>query len=163
MSKKYRLIKEYPGSPNLGYEITFKEKFPFVDCHEGKFNLEMCEKHPKFWELIIEKCVLFTTEDGVDIFEGEKYWHIWKDKPAEGQIINHPYYSTAHKLDSSESYSENAVFFSTDKKAEEYVDNNKPLYSIQQILDILDKCTLPLDGAIFGIDLKNQIKSRLCQ
>jgi len=54
MNKKYKLIKEYPDSPDLGYEITFKEGYPYINCHEGKFSLEMCDKHPDFWEEVKE-------------------------------------------------------------------------------------------------------------
>ena len=43
MSNRYRLVKEYPGSPKLGYEIIQVEPCPSYS------------NYPEFWELIVEK------------------------------------------------------------------------------------------------------------
>lgn len=58
--KRYKLIKEYPGSPKLGYIVNFKEEFPYVSPAEYeagcKCNLSLyeCQKYPEFWEEIKE-------------------------------------------------------------------------------------------------------------
>lgn len=41
--KKYKLIKEYPGSPGLGY-ITSSENL-----------IRLYREYPEFWEEIVEK------------------------------------------------------------------------------------------------------------
>ena len=60
MSNRYRLVKEYPGSPKLGNIIDNLEN-------------DWIENYPEFWDDMTElpqkvKQPLFTTEDGVDIF-----------------------------------------------------------------------------------------------
>lgn len=49
--KKYKLIKEYPGSPKLG-KIEKVPQFPKADNDELYFYIT---KYPKFWKEIIEK------------------------------------------------------------------------------------------------------------
>ena len=59
MTKKYRLIREYPGSPKLGLEIKQNGMFwesefttKNVQHFHEKFNPE---DYPEYWEKIIEK------------------------------------------------------------------------------------------------------------
>jgi hypothetical protein len=47
--KKYKLIKEYPGSPKLGYEIEGDE---FES--DSTFSVIECHKYPEYWEEIVE-------------------------------------------------------------------------------------------------------------
>lgn len=54
--KKYKLIKEYPGSPNLGTELIMKGINSY-HSQDGKkiFNGLQPENYPEFWEEIVEK------------------------------------------------------------------------------------------------------------
>ena len=54
-TRKFKLIKEYPGSPELGF-ITDETMYSSAS-------------YPEFWEEIEEP--LFTTEDGVSIYEND--------------------------------------------------------------------------------------------
>ena len=66
---------------------------------------------------------LFTTTDGVDIFEGDTFY--WLDKGLN--LLNSGYsknVGTTH----------NTLYFSTKEKAEEYVKFNKPQYSISDVM-----------------------------
>ena len=88
---------------------------------------------------------LFTTEDGVDIKEGDKYFSIckkyWRILETESAVeIN---YKTYHK---------NNYNFSSYEKAEEYILLNKPCLSIN---DINTYCNLSL------FTLKELVKSKL--
>lgn len=79
---------------------------------------------------------LFTTEDGIDIFINDYYWFIWLDRPFRNQNINTPYkIRRGTPLANDEEWSDDAKFFSTEKKAQEYIDNNKSLYSKKNMLD----------------------------
>ena len=78
---------------------------------------------------------LFTTEDGVDIFEGDTIYRILWTIPGtsssnmEYSIIN------VSKTNCDPNY---WLYFSTREKAQEYIDLNKPRYSKQDIKSILD-------------------------
>lgn len=56
--KKYRLIKEYPGSPKLGTTVKHMDDFPMYKEIESicyPFLSNIVENHPEFWEEIVEK------------------------------------------------------------------------------------------------------------
>lgn len=65
---------------------------------------------------------LFTTEDGVDIFEGDEFY--WLDK---GLNINNSGYST------DKGFPHITLYFSTKEKAEEYIKLNSIRYSLKDI------------------------------
>lgn len=71
---------------------------------------------------------LFTTEDGVDIFEGDKYCSVWKDDLTfQGTF-------TAEKVNLGKfTNPETMMVFSTKQTAEEYILMNKPYLSINDI------------------------------
>ena len=87
-----------------------------TDKHEG-FSLNSLKK---------AKQPLFTTEDGVDIFEGDKYYPVNKTY----WIVNEP--ENTCKIN-YETYHKNTNNFSTKEKAEEYILMNKPVLSLKEI------------------------------
>ena len=60
--RKFKLIKEYPGSPKLGIEIEFKKGIEFINpakvltglSTEIYLKLEDCIKHSEIWQEITE-------------------------------------------------------------------------------------------------------------
>lgn len=77
--KKYKLIKEYPGSPKLNTIINEKTSEHF----KGKYEIngiveesDQVENYPEFWEELDKKEKVLTTEDGIDIFEGNDLYYI---------------------------------------------------------------------------------------
>jgi hypothetical protein len=56
---KYKLIKEYPGSPKLNTEVIYSEKHKIYnynfDTIYTEFPKNQVENLPEFWELVIEK------------------------------------------------------------------------------------------------------------
>jgi hypothetical protein len=92
---------------------------------------------------------LFTTEDGVDIFEGDEYYsvneHYWTVLEPENTC----------KID-YETYHKNRHNFSTKEKAEEYILLNKPCLSINDINKL--KC---LTFSNWDKFLKESVKSKL--
>lgn len=55
--KKYKLIKEYPGSPELGVEVwkkTEEDEFYLLGMANSYYGVEYIENSPEFWEEVIE-------------------------------------------------------------------------------------------------------------
>lgn len=153
MRKRYKLKKWYPSLPknwetdmlvgigdnNWGYS-------PVSSKYEYNATLPKSEvqNNPEFWEEIKEKEPLFVTEDGVEIFEGDRYYHVshlytgWSDPLSPKGLIN-------MKIDTyiaaKNGISYIAPSFSTKEAAEKWIDNNKPIYSKGDISYALDKCT----------------------
>lgn len=78
---------------------------------------------------------LFTTEDGVDIYEGDNYYNIWLEDFSEAlksYKINGPH--SAFDL-GKDGYSDRCKYFSNLKTAEEYIIMNKPCLSLNDILN----------------------------
>ena len=75
---------------------------------------------------------LFTTEDGVEIYEGDKFYYVKfkENKYSQGEVFE------AVKVPSRWSFTyepEFELYFSTKEKAEEYILLNKPVLSINDI------------------------------
>ena len=139
----YKLIKEYPGSPTIA-TIAKEDKIDYVyyylekDSHTG-IGSSIIENNPEFWKKV-EK--LFTTEDGVDIYEsddntngnGKRLYQValcnsedfWNDeiKPYDLVILNN------HSMRGNK---EDFLTFSTKEKAEEYIYLNKPRFSFKDM------------------------------
>lgn len=233
--KKYKLIKEYPGSPKLGIEIT-------------QLECDSIECYPEFWEEVVEKdyeilsfnmsirqqklanlqkdgsylhtellstvggtslkfmlenkiydihsvkrlsdgeiftvgdntkygCIdgfyikndyllvttvlesigrylkdiqrikkpLFTTEDGVDIFEGDSYWKVSNNFNKSGvRLAKQTFRGNASNCTSK--------YFKTLKSAEEYILMNKPCLSINDVTNTL---------ANYSTNLINNLKNKI--
>lgn len=209
--KKYKLIKEYPGSPKLGTILTHEElqycnwneyyqevvekDYEILSLIEDKF-IYLCDKYSKDYihqlfntigvnihsikrlsdgeiftigdlvgtpsfnfpiqefkihnddntilsssyhtkmssgnyntrlrDLQKVKQKLFTSEDDVDIFEGDKFWNVGTTYNLnEYQVTNNKYNLVFLKNGSKH--------FSTKEKAEEYILMNKPCLSLNEI------------------------------
>jgi len=138
---KYKLIKEYPGSPKLNTEIVYstiythcnKENYnlnrnTYMIKSKDYFELKNPEQYPEFWEKVVEKDyeILFTTEDGVDKYLGDSFAYInlnFPDKVREDYIRNL-------------SYQEHVKYFSTKEVAEEYILMNKPSLSLNDVASV---------------------------
>lgn len=127
----YKLIKEYPGSPTIG-TIAKEDKIDYVyyylekDSHTG-IGSSIIENNPEFWKKV-EK--LFTTEDGIDIFEGDEYYFI-----VLNDILPNNWVIQRHRCDwnNQRKPALGKVQFSTKQKAEEYIYLNKPRFSFKDM------------------------------
>lgn len=138
------------------------EKFYF-DCNN---NHLLCSNNAGTGHVNISKIEkikepIFTTEDGVDIYEGNKYWVMrtdkfpivsfhWKvdGKPNKGRD-NIKYAQIAN--------TKNGVYwFSTKEKAEEFIIFNKPCLSINDVLKLKKIIFNHWDD-----ELKQMVKSKL--
>lgn len=82
-----------------------------------------------------KKEVLFITEDGIEIFEGDYYYNIqFKNRPIGVRRLYEVYGpDMADKFKDDESWSTLCKFFSTEKAAKDWINLNKPQYSLQDI------------------------------
>jgi len=75
--------------------------------------------------------VLFVTEDGVEIFKGDKFYYISILEP------NPACYSGCAQKGSA--MNTNYKYFSTVEAAKKYIDENKPIYSKKQVREALEE------------------------
>ena len=100
---KYKLIKEYPGSPKLGTIVYLETKDNYMTNMENDFKLfpkKIVENYPEFWKKVIEKdykILSFKSNEGniVDLsyftceedFIGNSIWKINSVKRKDGEIF----------------------------------------------------------------------------
>jgi len=82
---------------------------------------------------------LFVTEDGKEVFEGDKFWypntHVWDVNIIEANANNYHYVVDVNKYKT----------FSTKDKAEEYILENKPCLSVKDVEEFLNPSKLTWD------------------
>lgn len=115
-SKKYRLIREYPGSPELGSIVTLDvQRGDFGYCEEN-FNFSIfkaqLENYPEYWQELKEP--IFTTDDNVPIYTGDVFYYVNESN----KICMFPCTTMAPR-------NKEFVYFSTEKAAEVYVEQQK--------------------------------------
>lgn len=91
--------------------------------------------------------MLFLTEDGFEIFEGDEYWylgdtnHVWPLK---------------NKATTTSGGLKTYVYFSTKEAAEKYIQENKPKPSIKELDKALEKVLITL-GILAILKLKKEL------
>lgn len=53
--KKYKLIKEYPGSDHVGIVVSLKTPNGLYEGYQYNYSTKHVENNPKYWEEVIEK------------------------------------------------------------------------------------------------------------
>jgi hypothetical protein len=143
--KSYRLKQWYPGLPEgwkdreivvkhtiNGFSATYAEG---LTAEDFMIICQQTENNPDFWEEIVDKKPLFTTEDGVNVFNDGAT--IWVVAPHDYNIK----IMTAGDFNSR--YDENIKAFSSKKAAKGWLHENKPVYSRKQILEAIDASRYP--------------------
>ena len=123
---KYKLIKEYPGSPELGTEVEKRlqsETSYFFRSDDKRIHVlnSHVENNPEYWEKVNENLwwVVFINNH---VQDGKEYFSAWTAYHIE--CIHAPW-------DKSREY------FKTKEEADEYILYNKPCLSYKQIEGIL--------------------------
>ena len=129
--RTFKLIKTYPGGPEkLGLEITNNKEHldHFYNEQEMIFMVISPENFPDNWEevLSVNSKILFRTEDGVAIYDGDKAFCVGLRDSEKYQIFS---------VNSSYATSKNYLWFSTYDKAKKYV-NSKVLFQTEDGVDI---------------------------
>lgn len=99
------------------------------------FSSEEC-----VWGAYLESMIkpVLITVDGVDLYKGDYYWFFWTKNPARGQEINKIYKYKVVPLDSETNWSENAMFFSSEIAAKNYLRDNEKKYSLNDIVSVVN-------------------------
>lgn len=125
MSKKYKLIKQYDGSPQVGTIVNQSIDFPHYNFNGGNFTTAITqyfvENTPEFWEEIKEKEYLFLSDDNVEIFKGDGYYQVTPE---------FKYYfigNNDYKRRNCDKH------FSTERAAKDWIETNKPQFSINDL------------------------------
>jgi|GEM_PF-2238156 len=73
--KKYKLIKEYPGSPKLGHIVTWNGNF-YDGFENNSLSSNQVENSPEYWEKLKNYEITEVSYRGViyDRFDGEFYY-----------------------------------------------------------------------------------------
>jgi hypothetical protein len=101
---------------------------------------------------------LFTTEDGVEIFEGDYYYSVLKE-----DLLYHGKFKAEAINGGRFSNPESCIVFSTKEKAEEYIVMNKPCLSINEIGSIIGRFnnTVYVDLDLMNKKLKELVKDKI--
>ena len=153
---KYKLIKKLPfeNSPTIGYISTPKLE---DGSHYWNHNWFQPENYPEFWEEVVEKVKLplFTSEDGVDIFEGDKLYSIDNRFNIKKHHLFNARYDDKTLLNNRRFFNSEYKHFSTKEKAEEYILLNKPCLSYKDIETIITT------SSKMRIDLLRRVKDKI--
>lgn len=158
VEKEYEILKSCPIEGNIysvkrlsdGEVFTIGDK---IDSHSGIFKINkinIFKKSVRFWAdyttsnsvaytlKYVQKAKesLLTTEDGVDLFEGDIYYFIWLSSPASCQKINTVYNHILEPLSNDTNWSENARFFAKKENAGKYIELNSPKYTVLDMLKV---------------------------
>ena len=140
--RKFRLIKKYPGGPELNtihrekIDILSKDTRPVI-YYNGAWIYPL--EWPDYWEELKEPWLL--TEDDMELFYGDTFYtvnnffqiHSYKvghDNSVDG---GHPYYNQFKY-----------PLFGDKKTLEEWIEENEPRYSLNDIEKVLNHCSIEL-------------------
>lgn len=136
-------------------EFTVGDEY-FVKTSTGRSKLNDIEHRKKEPRL--------TTEDGVELYEGDSYWFIWL-KDVTASVNNKPFtpylIENLEKQDEDSTWSKDAKFFSTKEAAKDYIIRNAAVLNAHEIYEVLKPyITSMVDVAAFD-KLKQKTKEKL--
>ncbi|AGO48898.1 hypothetical protein N356_gp008 [Cellulophaga phage phi14:2] len=142
-------FKYYNGNvSSILHKIEIKESEIVYTTDYGKRTQFLNVKH-------VEK-PLFTTEDGIDIFEGDGYWYVQDgSEPTHHHYPNQAKYTKLKGADILKLSDKGVKRFSTKETAEEYILMNKPCLSINDVL------SAPRYLGDWSKNLKELVKSKM--
>lgn len=155
MAEKYRLIREYPGSPKLG-AIAKLKSCDFYELENSTYYFmtkDKVENYPEFWEKVIEK-----DYEILSFYEPFTNKILKKDSQLKNQFCvkdgGMPFYNldkcliNGYKIHSIKRLSDGEVFTIGDKIKSIYEKSYRVIYSINDTTD--DKIRIWVDdGCIF--------------
>ena len=129
--KKYKLIKSFPGSTEVGYIYTeYGGRYYPHGRTSDNFSAQQVESNPEFFAPY-----LFTTEDGVEIYKGEGAYAI-----KDFYIYYHIYY-----------FPKDYKCFSIREAAEAYLESLKLRLQELQVQPVTDIVSVSVEGYIESI------------
>ena len=174
--KCFRKLSRHPLSEGIHDNIITKiaivkkhasEVAGHLEIQNGKLMFSASNKWNNLNVLLSEaikyKQPLFTTEDGVDIFEGDLFYYVkfvqynnTLGKPFEIVRVDYPSFEYEPQYEK---------YFSTKEKAEEYILMNKPVLSLKDVANIYPGINKshPDKPSSQSERLKNLVKSKIQQ
>jgi len=131
-------------NPIIKIELTKNGTSGHLEQYRNKETIKItletlsgCEWGPFEFDYIVKsKIPILTTEDGVELFEGDEYYTVFIEGRNEFIVFG------PHELDNKDKNFKIVKYFKSKQKAEEFIENNKKKYSLNDIeksLGILDK------------------------
>jgi hypothetical protein len=157
--KKYRLKKWYPSLPIdwiAGIEVRKIEGYPegsdyYFFC-QHRIDLLEVERNPEFWEEVkeVEETMrLFANSmDEYPIYYGDQYYYIDSDYRLH----------TGVQLRYNPEFCPKELIFKNKLNAENYIWDNKPLFSRKQILNAISKSGMSDHASINKISFYTTLK-----
>ena len=140
--KKFKLIKEYPGSPELGTEVEKQAKSQtyYHIYNDRKFGVltEHIENQPEYWEEVVEN--IYYMVSLIDM----GFHNAWE--PMRVETIK---YDTDTKK-----------YFSTKEGARDFIIQHKPCLSFNEVRGLVGHSFF---GSTSHQRLFELVKSRICQ
>lgn len=127
--RKFKLIKEYPFSSEIGYICVNP--------------IEDLSKFPEYWIELIEKTPIFVSADGKDLYEGDSYY-VPQIQGINGELIG-----SFMKFTVRSHFKTYPTAFSTAELAKEYIDNNKTKYSLIDIENAYNQTNSTTSSPLF--------------
>jgi len=123
---KYKLIKTYPGSPELGTEVDKKDSDTYVSSTYLTFRHDNVEEYPEYWEKVNDHL----------------WWCVWKEDYIQDDKVCFNAW-TPNLIECIYAPWETVrCFFKTKEEAEDYILYNKPCLSIDDIGNNVLLCNL---------------------
>jgi hypothetical protein len=172
--KEYKLLKYYPSLPiewdedflpdmkDVGFPIIVVEREDGYYLHpslkdwtretNGLPKTEI-EGSNGYWEEVVPRKAILTTEDGKGIFEGDEYWYVDKNT-LEIFYIDEACFDIDEKL-------ENYADFSKKGMVETYVKFSRPLFSANEIEELFKKHSKNRIDSSVLLEVRKMVKEKL--
>lgn len=126
------------GDDVLGKTCYVPNKILSIELINNKIRLYPRNSFYNLEDIEKVKQPILTTEEGINLFEGDTYYFIWLSHPAFKQTTYEVYSEEVKPLDGDATWSEHAKFFAKKENTEKYIQLNKPHYSIKDIIPIVN-------------------------
>lgn len=151
--KKYKLIKEYPGSPKLGTIAL-----PYTN-NRGKVVHYIVEHPEKYCDYLgIGKTVVEHFYEYWEEVNDNIFWCVWEKDFIQYDVVLFKAWTPNEIECIKEGADSNRHYFKTKEEAEQYIIKNKPCLSLNDVGLILGGLSKKRD--IF-LELKRIVKSKL--
>jgi hypothetical protein len=150
--KKYKLIKEYPGSPEIKSIAKKEEKGYNVIDNKSLFWLtdETVENYPEFWEEVEEENPIYISEaSNVKVYPDKKYWFI--NTPIGYGSGTYDYWMKHYVKSLDNNLNLHCpIAFETQEEAKDYCFRNQPLYTYDNVKSVVLDIILMWDSSLYN-------------
>lgn len=157
---KYKLIKEYPGSPKIGFEMDMESKTTYFTYNNSE-PIQM-KDYPEYWQEVVEKdyeilTVICTEHLGINpkgtILQIDDKGHFWMHAWTAEEIVNLSHF----EIHSVKRVSDGEVFVIGDSVRSTVLKYNG-LVKIEEFEIVNTK--MQAQGAYFGFNLNSIAKNK---